>query len=132
MATFNHGFAQQLPNIFPVDHKDFSECATITKAHIKSDNIYGAHLKDQKEVYGAFRAWYDKFIALSTKVRNRDKAQDKFRHYYEKVAKLRKERLQKQNSVPGYPESKQATQEAEIVARVSSSRNIICIIIVVY
>lgn len=46
-------------------------------------------MKTQKEGFESFKTWFSLFNAVSQKIKNRDKAQENFKHYYEKIHKLR-------------------------------------------
>ena len=107
-----------MPRIFPKGHKTHAEGMRVFEAHDKANIIFKGYMENHKQVFEQFKQWFNRFGNLQQKIVKRDKAQEKFKHYYEKLSTMRKERTQKINNVPGYNESPPAIKDAEVLARV--------------
>ena len=91
MGAFNGLFGQTVMRSFPSGHKANSQAIQMVSVLGETNLHYQEFMALQTNVMVEFKKFYTRFEALAKGLQIRDKALAKFKHYYLKLEKLRKD-----------------------------------------
>ncbi|CDW82897.1 UNKNOWN [Stylonychia lemnae] len=115
MTKINSFFGPQALKAYPQTHINHSASVQINQTHEETSKLYKEFLANQQQTVIQFKMISQKFELLFAKLKNRDKSLEKFKHYYDKIQKLKEQNQLKGRST----DPKEDAKHAEAVQRVT-------------
>lgn len=82
----------QAEKIYPNGHVNNPTAQSITQTHNEAAGHFKDFMLNHKTTTDQFKVFFSKFDVIFAKLKLRDKALETFKHYFEKMRKLREDR----------------------------------------
>lgn len=82
----------QAEKIYPSGHGNFVTAQSINQVHGEAAQHFKDFSMNHKATCDQFRVYFAKFDVIFAKLRQRDKSLDTFKHYFEKLRKMKEDK----------------------------------------
>jgi hypothetical protein len=91
MSKINTILGPQATKIYPQGHVNNPTATTIQQVHSESNQYYKDFMANHKQTSDQFKVFFAKFDMIFSKLKTRDKSLEVFKHYFDKVKKMRED-----------------------------------------
>lgn len=114
MGKVNSALGPQAVKIYPPGHINHGNAQNIQQTHTETAQYYKEFITNHKQTCDQFKVYFSKFDEIYGLLKQRDKAFDLFKHYFEKMKQLKEENQVSRSSMAKDP-TKLAKEEQRIV-----------------
>ena len=77
--------------VYPAAHVNHPTAQTIQTTHAEASQYYKDFMVNHKQTCDQYKVFFSKFDVIFAKLKQRDKSLETFKHYFEKIRKLRED-----------------------------------------
>lgn len=92
MSKINTVLGPQAEKIYPQGHLNNPTAKSITQTHSEAGQLYKDLIGNHKQTCDQFRVFFGKFDVIFNKLKQRDKSLETFKHYFEKLRKIKEDK----------------------------------------
>ena len=91
MTKINGILGPQAVKVYPAAHVNHPTAQTIQTTHAEASQYYKDFMVNHKQTCDQYKVFFSKFDMIFAKLKQRDKSLETFKHYFEKIRKLRED-----------------------------------------